>query len=445
MLLSTERSFNPEEDAKAWAGEKNDKYREQKMSSHDAAKIRGKSFNPEGHVNTWIGEKNEKLIDDTTSRIPAENREKSFNPEEDGKAWSGRKNEQCREQKTTSCDPAETQEKSSIQEEDGNTWTRDANEREVGHSTRSRSPEKSGTNRPEAENFEMDYDRSSVIKRKEPEKDACKDERVKSRADGWGDRNRDREGLRDNWKRRQPFSNDKEDGDVVYDHDREWELPRRGRDRIDNERPLGRSGNRREGRSEAVKASSNTGISTENYDVIEIQPNLTRRNQAPGESSKEWQLDEGAVMLDHNAWRDDADSQEEKTRSQRGVGHPSGGQSSSSGSQPPYENHEPSSLGRTGMPPPVPLQPLNPSMSPAPAPSRGEQNDYSQNFVDTGMRPQNLIRELELTNVEDYPKLRELIQKKDEIVAKSAAAPMYYKCDLREFVLSSGFLEPSLM
>ncbi|GAB2265173.1 hypothetical protein Dimus_000238 [Dionaea muscipula] len=609
-----EKSFNPEEDAKAWAGEKNDKYREQKMSSHDAAKIRGKSFNPEGHANTWIGEKNEKLVDDTTSRNPAENREKSFNPEEDGKARSGRKNEKCREQKTTSCDPAETQEKSSIQEEDGNTWTRDANEREVGHSTRSRSPEKSGRNRPEPENFEMDYDRSSVIKRKEPEKDAYKDERVKSRDDGWGDRNRDREGSRDNWKRRQPFSNDK-DGDVVYDRDREWELPRRGRDRIDNERPLGRSGNRREGRSEAVKASSNTGISTENYDVIEIQPNFTRRNQgqvfdsksgsqdewavprddwprasavgfaAPGESSKEWQLDEGAVMLDHNAWRDDADSQEEKTRGQKGVGHPSGGQSSSSGSQPPYGNHEPISLGRTGqqgvkggrmgignrlrpagrdnqhvnmpvplfrspfgpigMPPPVPLQPLNPSMSPAPgpvppggfippfsppivwpgprgvdlnmlpgvssvspgppvqrfppnmgtppnpamffnqpgpgrgvtpigsgpgfnaivpvgrgqvndrisgawvppksggpsgkAPSRGEQNDYSQNFVDTGMRPQNFIRELELTNVEDYPKLRELIQKKDEIVAKSAAAPMYYKCDLREFVLSSDF------
>ncbi|XP_010255312.1 PREDICTED: methyltransferase-like protein 1 [Nelumbo nucifera] len=74
------------------------------------------------------------------------------------------------------------------------------------------------------------------------------------------------------------------------------------------------------------------------------------------------------------------------------------------------------------------------------APSRGEQNDYSQNFVDTGMRPQNFIRELELTSVvEDYPKLRELIQKKDEIVAKSASPPMYYKCDLRENVLSPEF------
>uniref|UniRef100_J3N310 Uncharacterized protein n=1 Tax=Oryza brachyantha TaxID=4533 RepID=J3N310_ORYBR len=74
------------------------------------------------------------------------------------------------------------------------------------------------------------------------------------------------------------------------------------------------------------------------------------------------------------------------------------------------------------------------------APSRGEQNDYSQNFVDTGMRPQNFIRELELTSVvEDYPKLRELIQRKDEIVSNSASAPMYYKCDLKKHVLSAEF------
>ncbi|CAH2070612.1 unnamed protein product [Thlaspi arvense] len=73
---------------------------------------------------------------------------------------------------------------------------------------------------------------------------------------------------------------------------------------------------------------------------------------------------------------------------------------------------------------------------PGKAPSRGEQNDYSQNFVDTGMRPQNFIRELELTNVEDYPKLRELIQKKDEIVSNAASAPMYLKGDLHEVELS---------
>ncbi|WVZ55477.1 hypothetical protein U9M48_006131 [Paspalum notatum var. saurae] len=72
----------------------------------------------------------------------------------------------------------------------------------------------------------------------------------------------------------------------------------------------------------------------------------------------------------------------------------------------------------------------------------GEQNDYSQNFVDTEMWPQNFIRELDLTSVaEDYPKLRELIQRKDEIIAKSASPPMYYKCDLREHVLSPEFFD----
>ncbi|GLU21128.1 hypothetical protein SLE2022_372890 [Rubroshorea leprosula] len=76
------------------------------------------------------------------------------------------------------------------------------------------------------------------------------------------------------------------------------------------------------------------------------------------------------------------------------------------------------------------------------APSKGEQNDYFQNFVDTGKQPQNFIWELELTNVvEDYPKLRELIQNKDEIVAKVASPPMYFKCDLHEFELSPEFFE----
>ncbi|CAH9082385.1 unnamed protein product [Cuscuta epithymum] len=88
----------------------------------------------------------------------------------------------------------------------------------------------------------------------------------------------------------------------------------------------------------------------------------------------------------------------------------------------------------------VPPPPPRTNAPPGKAPSRGEQNDYSQNFVDTGMRPQNFIRELELTSVvEDYPKLRELLQKKDEIVAKVASTPMYYKCDLREQELSPEF------
>ncbi|XP_051184843.1 N6-adenosine-methyltransferase non-catalytic subunit MTB isoform X2 [Lolium perenne] len=90
--------------------------------------------------------------------------------------------------------------------------------------------------------------------------------------------------------------------------------------------------------------------------------------------------------------------------------------------------------------PPAGWTPQRNSGSAGKAPSRGEQNDYSQNFVDTGMRPQNFIRELELTNVvEDYPKLRELIQRKDEIVSNSASALMYYKCDLMEHALSPDF------
>nr|CAB3494548.1 unnamed protein product [Digitaria exilis] len=66
----------------------------------------------------------------------------------------------------------------------------------------------------------------------------------------------------------------------------------------------------------------------------------------------------------------------------------------------------------------------------------GSGQAYSDNEDDYN----NFIRELELTSVvEDYPKLRELIQRKDEIVANSASAPMYYKCDLKEHVLSPDF------
>ncbi|GAB2227677.1 hypothetical protein Droror1_Dr00009504 [Drosera rotundifolia] len=602
------------EDGSTSTKEKIDKYKEQKITCVDAVMSREKSFNPEEDVNVWIGETNEKYSENTPSCNPAEPREKSFNPEEDGKAWSQERNEKYREQqKITSSDPAPTREMPSKMEEDGSKWLRDTNERDMGHSRRSRTPEKRGRHHSESDYIGMDYEKTSTLKRREVEKDGFRDGRVKSRDGSLTDRDRDREGSRENWKRRQPFNNNK-DADVAHDRDKEWELPRRGRDRIDNERPLGRSGNRREGRGEAVKASSNIGISTENYDFIEIPLNSSRRNQGQQYDSKsgsqdEWvfpqddrsrtggygfqtpsaiprerNADEGAVALDDNTWRDNSDGQGERPRNQKGVARPSGGQSSSSGSQPSSANHEPGSMSRMGqqsmkggrmgrgnrprpagrdnqhvnmpmplmgspfgplgMVPPLPLQPLNPPMSPAPgpvppgvfippfsspvvwpgprgvdlnmlpgvspvssgspgqrfppnmgtpnppmffnqpgpvrgvppnasspgfngmvpagrgqmndkasgiwvppkgggppgkAPSRGEQNDYSQNFVDTGMRPQNFIRELELTNVEDYPKLRELIQKKDEIVAKAATAPMYYKCDLREFVLTPEF------
>jgi mRNA m6A methyltransferase non-catalytic subunit len=65
-------------------------------------------------------------------------------------------------------------------------------------------------------------------------------------------------------------------------------------------------------------------------------------------------------------------------------------------------------------------------------------NDYSQNFVDTGQRPQNFIRDTGLTGrFEEYPKLQELIRLKDELIAKKAHPPMYLKCDLESYDLVS--------
>lgn len=502
-------------------------------------------------------------------------------------------------------------------DEDGNMRSRDKTSREAGHTNRSRTPERSGRRHQDSENSDMDYERSSSFKRKDLEKDSYRD-----------DKNKDREGSKESWRRRQPSNPDKDlkNGEIVFDHNREWELPRHGRERTENERPHGRSGGRKDGnRGEAVKTSSNFGISNDNYDVIEIQTkpmdyakgesasNFYRRSEVnqqydtkSGANEEEWpypQEDKGRKSDSYGAGTpgddlkekytdDDYEFQGGRGRGQKGAmsGRSTGGQSSSSGgSQPQYGNQESGSYNRAGpqgvkgnrvgrggrvrptgrdnqqvgmplpmmgspfaplgMPPPGPMQPLNPGMSPAPgppispgvfippftppvwpgargvdinmlavppglspippgpsgprfpaslgnppnpamyynqsgpgrgvspsisspgfnptgplnrgtppdktpggwvpqksggppgkAPSRGEQNDYSQNFVDTGMRPQNFIRELELTNfVEDYPKLRELIQKKDEIVAKSASTPLYYKCDLKEFELSPEF------
>lgn len=64
--------------------------------------------------------------------------------------------------------------------------------------------------------------------------------------------------------------------------------------------------------------------------------------------------------------------------------------------------------------------------------SANPHNDYCQNYVDTGHRPQNFIRDHALQDrFEEYPKLKELIKLKDELIAKTATPPMYLKCDLR--------------
>ncbi|XP_064617585.1 N6-adenosine-methyltransferase non-catalytic subunit-like [Liolophura sinensis] len=68
--------------------------------------------------------------------------------------------------------------------------------------------------------------------------------------------------------------------------------------------------------------------------------------------------------------------------------------------------------------------------------SANPHNDYCQNFVDTGERPQNFIRDVGLANrFEEYPKLRELIRLKDELIAKTNTPPMYLKTDLDTFDL----------
>ncbi|KAK6628510.1 N6-adenosine-methyltransferase subunit mettl14 [Polyplax serrata] len=66
--------------------------------------------------------------------------------------------------------------------------------------------------------------------------------------------------------------------------------------------------------------------------------------------------------------------------------------------------------------------------------SSNPHNDYCQHFVDTGQRPQNFIRDVGLADrFEEYPKLRELIKLKDDLIAQTATPPMYLRCDLASF------------
>uniref|UniRef100_A0A2P2J5L0 Uncharacterized protein MANES_14G024000 n=1 Tax=Rhizophora mucronata TaxID=61149 RepID=A0A2P2J5L0_RHIMU len=299
------------------------------------------------------------------------------------------KNEKHRQQRTSiNRDVTEGHEKNFNVDEDGNTRMRDKSAREVGRSTRSRTPERTVKRHQESQLSEMEYERSVDIRRKDPQKDSHWDDRSKGRDDSWSDRSRDRESSKENWKRRQSTGNDRElkDVDIVYDRVRDWE-PRHGRDRNDNERPHGRS------RGEAVKTSSNFGISSENYDVIEIQTKpmdygrsetasrLARRTEAAQQSdvndtlnaeewaymrdgrarrhdsygsvpsvedSKERYMDDSASMHDPSPWRDEIDYQGGKGRGQKGGGSGRGsvGQSSSSGQQHPYGGYELASSGR---------------------------------------------------------------------------------------------------
>eukprot|EP00301_Raphidiophrys_heterophryoidea_P026789 c9327_g1_i1.p1 GENE.c9327_g1_i1~~c9327_g1_i1.p1 ORF type:complete len:323 (-),score=86.40 c9327_g1_i1:189-1157(-) len=71
------------------------------------------------------------------------------------------------------------------------------------------------------------------------------------------------------------------------------------------------------------------------------------------------------------------------------------------------------------MAPPVPLGPP-------------PKNDYNQHFLDTGQRPQNFIRDCDYhERFVEYPKLKRLIELKDESVQRYATKPMYLQCDLK--------------
>ncbi|KAL3132850.1 hypothetical protein ABBQ38_006775 [Trebouxia sp. C0009 RCD-2024] len=69
--------------------------------------------------------------------------------------------------------------------------------------------------------------------------------------------------------------------------------------------------------------------------------------------------------------------------------------------------------------------------------SRGDANDYCQHFVDTGQRPQNFLRDVHLTDrYAEYPKLKELVERKDALIAARATSPTFLKADLHTLPLS---------
>ncbi|KAL2995499.1 hypothetical protein AAZX31_10G220000 [Glycine max] len=285
-------------------------------------------------------------------------------------------------------DVAETWDRSlNAVEEDGHVRVRDKSIRESGNSNRSRTPDKSGKRHQDLETSEADYERSGSFKRKEHEGDGYKDDRSKGKDDTWNDRRKDRESSKESWKRRQPSNTDKDskNEEGAFDDNRDWELPRHGYERMDNERPHGRFGGRKDAsRGEAVKTSTKFGISNDNYDVIEIQTkfydygksesvsNHTKRtethqqyNAKSGANDEEWAYHQdergrksdlsgsgtpGEDLKERYA-DDDYDFYGGRGRGQKGgvSARVTGGQSSSTGgSQPQYGNSESGSFNRAG-------------------------------------------------------------------------------------------------
>jgi len=64
-------------------------------------------------------------------------------------------------------------------------------------------------------------------------------------------------------------------------------------------------------------------------------------------------------------------------------------------------------------------------------------NDYCQNYVDTGERPQNFIRDVGLEErFGEYPKLKNVVSMKDEVIRATNTPPTYLHANLRKFDLS---------
>ena len=65
-------------------------------------------------------------------------------------------------------------------------------------------------------------------------------------------------------------------------------------------------------------------------------------------------------------------------------------------------------------------------------------NDFSQHFVDTRERPANFVRDADVNDrFDEYPRLKELINGKDTLVAERASEPMFKRADLRTFDLTT--------
>jgi len=70
-------------------------------------------------------------------------------------------------------------------------------------------------------------------------------------------------------------------------------------------------------------------------------------------------------------------------------------------------------------------------------PSDRPKNDYSQHFVDSGERPQNFVRDSCMQDrFEEYPILKDLLEKKDALIQLRNPPPFYLNVDLGVFDLA---------